>query len=168
MKKFLLMIATIAMMTACGGNGKSSSASASGSEASDTPETYTVEYQLGSNGGTNYACFDTFASDGKVKTDLDVNIDGDKVTIRMPFEVKVKGAELKRSLKDGYIDFCVENSSEKGKVKFTLADPDKVDYDAEYKKLKEGDTFKATIVGETTKDVLEKMNNNWGTFTLVL
>ena len=73
-----------------------------------------------------------------------------------------------RSLKEGYVDFAVENSSEKGKIEFKLADPDKVDYDAEFKKLKEGDTFKATIVGETTKDVLDKMNNNWGTFTLVL
>ena len=167
MKKYLLMIATIALMTACGGDGKSSS-SASGSEASDAPESYSVEYNLGSNGGTNYACFDTFGSSDKIKADLDVQIDGDKVTIKMPFEVKVKGGELKKSLSEGYIDFCVENSSEKGKIEFKLADPDKVDYDAEYKKLKEGDMFKATIVGETTKDVLDKMNNNWGTFTLVL
>ena len=168
MKKFLLMIATIALMTACGGNNTSSSSSASGSEASDAPETYSVEYTLGSNGGTNWECFDTSASSDKIKADLDVKIDGDKVTITMPFEVKVKGGELKRSLKEGYVDFAVENSSEKGKIEFKLADPDKVDYDAEFKKLKEGDTFKATIVGETTKDVLDKMNNNWGTFTLVL
>ncbi|MBR5030409.1 MAG: hypothetical protein IKX63_04830 [Muribaculaceae bacterium] len=167
MKKLLFMFATIAMLTACGGNGEKST-SASGSDASDAPKTYSVEYNLGSNGGTNYACFDTFGSSDKIKADLDVQIDGDKVTIKMPFEVKVKGDELKKSLTEGYIDFCVENSSEKGKVKFVLADTDKVDYDAEYKKLKEGDTFKATIVGETTKDVLEKMNNNWGTFTLVL
>ncbi len=162
------MIATIALMTACGGNNTSSSSSASGSEASDAPQTYSVEYTLGSNGGTNWECFDTSASSDKIKADLDVKIDGDKVTITMPFEVKVKGGELKRSLKEGYVDFAVENSSEKGKIEFKLADPDKVDYDAEFKKLKEGDTFKATIVGETTKDVLDKMNNNWGTFTLVL
>ena len=171
MKKFLLMIATIALMTACGGGNDASgsaSSSASGSEASDAPQSYSIEYNLGSNGGTNWECFDTFSSSDTIKADLDVQIDGDKVTIKMPFEVKVKGAQIKTSLKDGYVDFCVENSSEKGKVKFTLADPDKIDYDAEYKKLKEGDTFKATIVGETTKDVLDKMNNNWGTFTLVL
>lgn len=162
------MIATIAMMTACGGGNGSSSSSDSGSDASDEQKTYSVEYNLGSNGGTNWECFDTFGSSDKIKADLDVNIDGDKVTIKMPFEVKVKGGELKKSLTEGYVDFCVENSSDKGKIKFTLADTDKVDYDAEYKKLKEGDTFKATIVGETTKDVLEKMNNNWGTFTLVL
>lgn len=161
------MIATIAMMTACGGNDKSSSA-ASGSEASDAPESYSIEYNLGSNGGTNYACFDTFGSSDKIKADLDVKIDGDKVIITMPFEVKVTGEELKKSLAEGYLDFCVENSSEKGKIEFKLADPDKVDYDAEYKKLKKDDTLKATIVGETTKDVLDKMNNNWGTFTLVL
>ena len=60
------MIATIAMMTACSGNDKSSSA-ASGSEASDAPESYSIEYNLGSNGGTNYACFDTFGSSDKIK-----------------------------------------------------------------------------------------------------
>ena len=31
-------------------------------------------------------------------------------------------------------------------------------------KLKEGDTFEVKIVGETTKDILDKMNNNWGSF----
>lgn len=168
MKKLLLMIATIALMTACGGNGNSTSGSKSGSEASDGPKTYTIEYQYGSNGGSNYECFDTFGNNDKIKADLEVKTEGDKVIVSFPFEVKVKGTELKRSLKEGYIDYTVENSSEKGKIEFKLADPDKTDYDAEFKKLKEGDTFKATFVGETTKDVLEKMNSTWGTITLAL
>ena len=169
MKKLLLMIATIALMTACGGNGNSTSKSGSeGSEASDGPKTYTIEYQYGSNGGTNYECFDTFGNHDKIKADLDVKFEGDKVIVSFPFEAKVKGTELKRSLKEGYLDYCVENKSAEGQIKFTLADPDKTDYDAEFKKLKAGDTFKATFVGETTKEVLEKMNTTWGTITLAL
>ena len=168
MKKLLLMIATIALMTACGGNGNSTSKSGSeGSAANEGPKTYTIEYQLGSNGGSNWECFDTSGSD-KIKADLDVKNEGDKVIVSFPFEVKVKGTELKRSLKEGYLDYCVENKSAEGQIKFTLADPDKTDYDAEFKKLKAGDTFKATFVGETTKEVLEKMNTTWGTITLAL
>lgn len=163
MKKLLLMIATIAMMTACGGNGNSTSGSKSGSEASDGPKSYSVEYNIGALSGPNCQCFDPFSSD-KIKTDFEAKIDGDKVTITMPLKLKVTGKELEKSLAEGYYDFCIENSSSKGKIRFTLADPDKVDYDAEYKKLKEGDTFEVKIVGETTKDILDKMNNNWGSF----
>ncbi len=167
MKKFLFMIATIALMTACGGgNGASSSASGSeGSEANDAPKSYSVEYEFGSNSGSNYECFDIFGTE-KTKTDFQATIDGDKVTITMPVKVKVKGGELKKSLKEGRTVFCVENSSEKGRIEFTLADADKVDYDAEFKKLKEGDEITFNVKGETTKDVLEKMNNNWGRFSL--
>lgn len=165
MKKFLLMIATIALMTACGGDGKSSS-SASGSEASEAPESYSVEYDFNSNSGSNYECFDIH-TDGKIKTDFEVQIDGDKVIINMPMQVKVKGTELKKSIKDGQANFYVENTDQKGKIEFKIADADKVDYDAEYKKLKEGDTMTFNLVGETTKDVLDKMNNNWGTFSLM-
>ncbi len=159
------MIATIALMTACGGNGTSSS-SASGSEASDAPESYAVEYEFGSNSGSNYECFDIFGTE-KTKTEFEATIDGDKVTITMPMQVKVKGGELKKSLAEGTANFNVENSSEKGKIEFKLADADKVDYDAEYKKLKEGDIITFNMVGETTKDVLDKMNNNWGRFDLM-
>ena len=164
MKKFLLMIATIALMTACGGN--SNSGSASGSEASDAPQTYSVEYEFGSSSGSNYECFDIFNTE-KTKTDFQVQIDGDKVTINIPMTVKVKGTEIKSTLNEGEAIFTVENSSEKGRIEFKLADADKVDYDAEYKKLKEGDTITFNMVGETTKDVLEKMNNNWGRFSLM-
>ena len=166
MKKYLLMIATIALMTACGGDGKSSSF-ASGSEASEAPESYAVEYDFNSNSGSNWECFDIH-TDAKIKTDFQVEIDGDKVTITMPRQVKVKGTELKKSLKEGQANFYVENTDQKGKIEFKIADADKVDYDAEYKKLKEGDTMTFNMVGETTKDVLDKMNNNWGTFSLML
>ena len=83
----------------------------------------------------------------------------------MPLKVVLKGNTLKKSLKEGKTDFCIENSSEKGRIEFKLAD-DK-DYDAEIAKLKEGDTIEFTIKGETTKDILDKMNGNWGTFSLM-
>lgn len=166
MKKLLLMFATIAMMTACGGNGNQSSTSASGSEASDAPKTYSVEYEFGSNSGKNYECFDIFGTE-KTKTDFQAEIDGDKVTITMPMQVKIKGGELKGSLNEGEVNFNVENSSSKGQIKFKIADADKVNYDEEYKKLKEGDIMTFNIKGETTKDVLDKMNNNWGRFDLM-
>ncbi|MBO4723338.1 MAG: hypothetical protein J5629_10485 [Muribaculaceae bacterium] len=165
MKKYLLMIATIALMTACGADGKSSN-SASGSEASDAPETYSVEYEFGSSSGSNYECFNIFDTE-KQKTEFEAVIDGDKVTITMPMKVMVKASEIKGSLKDGTAIFTVENSSEKGRIEFKIADADKVDYDAEYKKLKEGDIMTFNMVGETTKDVLDKMNNNWGRFSLL-
>ena len=169
MKKLLLMIATIALMTACGGNGNSTSKSGSeGSAASDVPKTCTIEYTYGSNGGSNWECFDVFGNNDNFKVDLEVKNEGDKVLVSFPFEVKVKGTELKRGLKEGYIEYCVDNSSEKGKIEFKLADPDKTDYDAEFKKLKAGDTFKATFVGEITKDMLKKVNNTKGTMTLAL
>ena len=84
----------------------------------------------------------------------------------MPMKVVLKGNTIKRSLKEGSADFCIENSSEKGRIEFKLAD-DK-DYDAEIAKLKAGDTIEFTVKGETTKDVLDKMNGNWGTFALSL
>lgn len=165
MKKLLFMFATIALLTACGNNGDQSK-SASGSEASDAPKSYTVEYNFNSSAGSNYECFDIFV-DGKTKTDFEANIEGDKVTVNMPLQIKVKGGELKKSLNEGSAIFTVENSSEKGRIEFTVADADKVNYDEEFKKLKEGDMITINITGETTKDVLEKMNNNWGSFSLM-
>ena len=166
MKKLLLLFATVAMMTACGGNGTNSGAEGNDSTANEGPKTYSIEYDFNSNSGSNWECLDIH-TDGKIKADLNVNIEGDKVTITMPLQVKVKGGELKKSLNEGEADFVVENTSAKGKVEFKVADADKVNYDDEYKKLKEGDVLTINITGETTKDVLEKMNNNWGTVALM-
>ena len=166
MKKLFLMIATVAMMASCNGNGSQTSGSGSASEAGDAPKSYSVEYEFGSNSGSNYECFDIFGTE-KTKTDFEANIEGDKVVINMPMKVKIKGGELKKSLSEGSVVFCVENSSEKGRIEFKLADADKVNYDEEFKKLKEGDVITFNITGETTKDVLDKMNNNWGRFDLM-
>ena len=166
MKKFfqfaLVAVAAVGPM-ACNGNKNNGSGSQQASTEADANKSYTVKYSIGSNGGTNWETLSTEGSD--IETPFEAEIDGDKVTITMPLKIVLKSNTLKKSLKEGYTDFCIENSSEKGKIKFTLAD-DK-DYDAEIAKMKEGDTIEFTIKGETTKDILDKMNGNWGTFTLV-
>ena len=81
-------------------------------------------------------------------------------------KVAIGDEPLAGSIKGGKMQFDLENSSSKGKVDFELTD-DK-DWDAEVKKLGKGDTIEFTIKGSTTKELLDKMNGNWGTFSLML
>ena len=166
MKKFfqfaLVAVAAVGLM-ACNGNKNNGSGSQQASTEADANKSYTVQYNIGSNAGSNWEVLSTEGD--KIETPFEAEIDGDKVIITMPLKVVLKGNTLKKSLKEGKTDFCIENSSEKGRIEFKLAD-DK-DYDAEIAKLKEGDTIEFTIKGETTKDILDKMNGNWGTFSLM-
>lgn len=169
MKKFFqfVLVAVAAVgLVACNGNKNNGSGSqqASTEASADANKTYTVKYSITANAGANW---ETLSTEGdQIETPFQAEIDGDKVIITMPMKVVLKGNTIKRSLKEGSADFCIENSSEKGRIEFKLAD-DK-DYDAEIAKLKAGDTIEFTVKGETTKDVLDKMNGNWGTFALSL
>lgn len=169
MKKFfqfaLVAVAAVGLV-ACNANKNNGSGSqqASTEASADANKTYTVKYSITANAGANW---ETLSTEGdQIETPFQAEIDGDKVIITMPMKVVLKGNTIKRSLKEGSADFCIENSSEKGRIEFKLAD-DK-DYDAEIAKLKAGDTIEFTVKGETTKDVLDKMNGNWGTFALSL
>ena len=168
MKKiYQLAIAALAALTltACSGNAGDGS-NASGQEEADAPaKSYSLKYDINSNSGDNWEAFT--AKGDQIETPIQVEENGNDVTITMPFRVIVTGKPLpKGNLKAGKATFYVENSSEKGKVEFSLTD-DK-DWDAEAKKLGEGDTIEFTIKGTTTKDMLEKINGNWGSFTLQL
>lgn len=166
MKKFFqlaLLAVTAIALTACGGN-KGGEASGSASKASEAPQTYKLKYSFGSNSGSNWKAFSV--SGPQYETEFKVELEGDNANIIIPVKVAIGDEPLAGSIKGGKMQFDLENSSSKGKVDFELTD-DK-DWDAEVKKLGKGDTIEFTIKGSTTKELLDKMNGNWGTFSLML
>ena len=163
MKKFLLMIATVAMMVSCTGNANQGSGSAASGEA-EPAATFSVQNGIsGTTGSKN-----CFIPELGAPISFEVQGEGDildvKATVKLKHSEKTECEEMKEPAK-----LWISGRDEDNKdVKLTLlADEDSMAKIAEWLKAPAGEEIEVVFKAQLPKADMDKLNAKECTNTLV-